>query len=144
MIEGGPPLHVGDVWSPGALLTGVRVDVQGFRPVVVVSRCREPTASAAEHTFHHVACTRQVAGSHRTHHPPGQECTAYFYAGRYRRGARSSVQVQRHDLGEPMTPLTLEVFDSNSDDVTKDDDVHPNLRERHLRMKPEALLAERP
>src|SRR2546421_12436833 len=32
-----PPLHVGDVWSPGALLTGVRVDVQGFRPVVVVA-----------------------------------------------------------------------------------------------------------
>ena len=32
MIEGGPPLHVVDVWSPGALLTGVRVDVQSFRP----------------------------------------------------------------------------------------------------------------
>jgi len=35
--DGPPPLHVGDVWSPGALLTGVRVDVQGFRPVVVIA-----------------------------------------------------------------------------------------------------------
>lgn len=35
--DGPPPLHVGDVWRPGALLTGVWVDLQGFRPVVVVA-----------------------------------------------------------------------------------------------------------
>src|SRR2546428_13379341 len=39
-----PPLHVGDVWSPSALLTGVRVDVQGFRPVVVVAASHSPSA----------------------------------------------------------------------------------------------------
>ena|SRR6266705_3311832 len=43
-----------------------------------------------------------------------------------------------------MTPGTLAGFDSNSDDVTKDDEVYPNLRGRHLRMTPEALLAEWP
>ncbi len=65
--DGPPPLHVADVWSPGALLIGVRVDLQGFRPVVVVAAVgsRPPVRRNIRSITLRVAVDEYVAGERR-------------------------------------------------------------------------------